>query len=189
MGMVTNDVTRSDDSGPDSMLEVKKLYTTTTHQHYLPSTHTNLISALYKLLLTLCLPNFKGRFMGSSWRDSNCHNDICPGNICPYQEYQLLLTQFWPNFKGMFLNPSLTDANCHSDICPTNICPEDICPYQEYISCYCTDLDETLKVGSWKHLEHIPTVREPFVQATFVLATIVHIRNISAVTDSVLTKL
>ena len=61
--------------------------------------------------------------MGPSWTDFNCHNDICPGNICPYQEYQLLLTLFWPNFKGMFLNPSLTDANCHSDICTGNICP------------------------------------------------------------------
>ena len=26
---------------------------------------------------------------------------------------------------------------------------------QQYLSCYWPDLDETLKVGSWEHLEHI----------------------------------
>ena len=56
-----------------------------------------------------------------------------------------------------------------------------------------------LKVGSWDHLSQRPTVTVTFVQATFVLATFVlatfvlatfvHIRNISAVTDLILTKL
>ena len=99
---------------------------------------------------------------------------------------------------------------------------------QQYLSCYWPDFDQTLKVGSWEHLEQIPTVRwylsrqhlswwhlsisaisqlllarfwpnfkgrflgpsltdlnyhGTFVQATFVLATFVHIRNISADTD------
>ena len=49
--------------------------------------------------------------------------------------------------------------------------------------------DETLKVGSWEHLEQIPTVWVTFVHATFVLATYVPIRNISAVTDPILMKL
>ena len=48
---------------------------------------------------------------------------------------------------------------------------------------------DTLKVGSCEHLEQIPTVRVAFVHATFVLATFVHIRNISAVTDPILMKL
>ena len=48
-----------------------------------------------------------------------------------------------------------------------------------------TDFDETLQVGSWEHLEQIPTVTVTFVQATFVLVTFVHIRNISAVTDTI----
>ena len=61
---------------------------------------------------------------------------------------QQLLTRFWPNFKGRFLGPSLTNANCWSDICPGNICPCDICLYQEYLSCYLIDFDQTLKVGS-----------------------------------------
>ena len=66
--------------------------------------------------------------------------------------------------------------------------------YQEYLSCYCPDFDETLQVGSWEHLEQIPTVPVTFVQAifvkvTFVLVTFVHIRNISAVTDTIWTKL
>ena len=39
------------------------------------------------------------------------------------------------------------------------------------------------------YLELISTVPATFVQAAFVLATFVHIRNISAVTDPILTKL
>ena len=49
--------------------------------------------------------------------------------------------------------------------------------------------DETLQVGSWEHLEQIPTVTVTFVQATFVLVTFVYFRNISAVTDPILIKL
>ena len=60
---------------------------------------------------------------------------------------------------------------------------------QQYLSCDWPDFDETLKVGSCEHLEPIPTVRVTFVHATFVLPTFVHIRNISAVTDSILMKL
>ena len=73
--------------------------------------------------------------------------------------------------------------------CPHNICPCDICPHQEYLSFYWPDFDETLQVGSWEHLEKIATVTVTFVQATFVLVTFVHIRNISAVTDTIWTKL
>ena len=29
---------------------------------------------------------------------------------------------------------------------------------QQYLSCYSTNFDETLNVGSWEHLEQIPTV-------------------------------
>ena len=64
---------------------------------------------------------------------------------------QLLLTRFWWNFKGRFLWTFRTDSNCQGDICPRNICPRDICPYQEYLSCYWPDFDETLQVGSWEH--------------------------------------
>ena len=60
---------------------------------------------------------------------------------------QLFLTQFWPNFKGWLLGPSLTDANPLGYICPGKICPGDICPYQEYLSCYWLNFDQTLKVG------------------------------------------
>ena len=51
------------------------------------------------------------------------------------------------------------------------------------------DFDETLKEGSWEQLEQLPTVTGKSVLATFVLATFVYISNISAVTDSILTKL
>ena len=102
---------------------------------------------------------------------------------------QLLLNGFWWNFQGRFLGTFRTDSNCQGDICPRNICPRDICPYQEYLSCYWPDFDETLQVGSWEHLEQIPTVTVTFVQATFVLVTFVHIRNISLVTDTIWTRL
>ena len=102
---------------------------------------------------------------------------------------QLLLTRFWWNFKRRLLVTSRTDSNCHSDICPSNICPGDNCPYQEYLNCYWPNFDETLKVGSWYHLEQILTVTVTFVLVKFVLATFVHIRNISTVTDTVWTKL
>ena len=93
------------------------------------------------------------------------------------------LTQFWWNFNGSFLGISRTDSDSHSDICPSNICPGYICPYQEYLDCYWPDFDQTLNIGSWEHLEQIPTVTMTFVHATFVLPTFVHIRTISAVTD------
>ena len=59
----------------------------------------------------------------------------------------------------------------------------------EYLHCYWTDFDETLKLASWEQLEQIPTIKLIFVQATFVLATFVHIRNISTVTNPILIKL
>ena len=51
-----------------------------------------------------------------------------------------------------------TDFNCRSNICRGNICPGNICPYQEYLRCHKPDFDQTLKVGSCDHFEHIPTV-------------------------------
>ena len=60
---------------------------------------------------------------------------------------------------------------------------------QQYLSCYCPDFDETLKLGSWEHLEQIPAVTVTFLQATFVKAISIHIKNISTVTDPILMKL
>ena len=60
--------------------------------------------------------------------------------------------------------------------------------FRQYLNCYWSDLDKTLKKGSWDHLEQIPTVMGTFDHATFVLATFVHIRNISAVTDPISTR-
>merc|ERR1712208_281751 len=78
--------------------------------------------------------------------------------------------------------------NSQIGICPCNICPRHIRPYQQYLSCYWPDFDQILKVGSWDLFEHIPSVTMIFVQETLVLATFVHISNISAVTDPILTK-
>ena len=135
-----------------------------------PPTHTNSKSAISQLLLTRFWWNLKGRLQGTSRTDSNCHCDICPGNICPLSWRhlsisgisQLLLTRFWWNFKGRFLGTSRTDSNCHGDICPG-----DIYPYQEYLSCYWPNFDKTLKVASWEHLEQIPTIKLTIVQALF----------------------
>ena len=65
----------------------------------------------------------------------------------------------------------------------------DICPYQQYLSCYWPDLDQTLNKGFWEQIQQITTVPTTFVQATFVLGTFVHISNISAVTGPIWIKL
>ena len=101
---------------------------------------------------------------------------------------QLLLAQFGSNLKQRVLETYTTDYNYHHDICPGNICPGDICPYQQYLSCYWPDLDQTLNKGSWEHIQQITTVTTTFVQATFVLGTFVHISNISAVTGPIWIK-
>ena len=65
---------------------------------------------------------------------------------------QLLLARFWPNFKVRFLETSTTDSNYYGDICPCNICPGNICKYQQYLSCYWPDFDQTSKSAFWEHL-------------------------------------
>ena len=65
---------------------------------------------------------------------------------------------------------------------------------RQYLSRYLNDFDQTLMVGSWGPLEWIPSVtvtfvQVTFVQVTFVQATFVQIRNITAVTDPILTIL
>ena len=102
---------------------------------------------------------------------------------------QLLLTKFLWNLKDRFQETSWTDPHYQVDICQGNICPGDICPYPEYISCYWPNFDETLKEGSWEHLEQIPTIKLTFVKAIFVLVIFVHIRNTWAVTELILMKL
>ena len=108
---------------------------------------------------------------------SPCHKNKYNKNN-PRQISQQLLTLFWPNFKNRFLGTSRTDSNSHSVICPCNICPCNICPcnicpcniypYQEYLSYYWLNFDQTLKVGSWEHPETVPTVMVTFVQATYM---------------------
>ena len=54
----------------------------------------------FQLLLTWFWPNLKGRFLGPSLTNANCHGDICLGNICPGDiiPYQQYLSCYWPNF-------------------------------------------------------------------------------------------
>ena len=74
---------------------------------------------------------------------------------------------------------SFSISDCHHDVCLANICPDNLCPYQQYLSCYWQNFDQTLNKGSWEHIEHITTVNTTFVQATFTLGTFVHILAIS----------
>ena len=76
------------------------------------------------------------------------------------------MARFGPNFKGRFLGPSLTDANCHSDICPGNICPGNICPYQEYLSCYWPNFDQTFWTRFFAGFEFLWT--QNFVDSKFL---------------------
>merc|ERR1711942_291781 len=92
---------------------------------------------------------------------------------------QLLLARIGSNFKQRVLVTNTTDYNCHHDICPGNICAGDICPYQQYLSCYWPDFDQTLNKGSWEHIQQITTVATTFDQVS----------NISAVTGPILIKL
>ena len=91
-----------------------------------------------------------------------------------------------PNKLGLTRKWLYTTTHHHPPP-PTPPTPQTQC--RQYLSCYWPDFDETLKVASLEHLEQIPSIKLTFVQATFVLATIVHIRNISAVTDLILMKL
>ena len=88
---------------------------------------------------------------------------------------QLLLAQFGSNSKHRVLETYTPDCNCRHNSFPGNICPGDVCPYQQYLSCYWPNFDQTLIKESWEHLQHITTV-----PMTFVLGTFVHISNISA---------
>ena len=94
---------------------------------------------------------------------------------------QLLQARFGSNFKQSVMGTNTTDYNCHHDIWQGNICPGDICSYQQYLSCYWPDLDQTLNKVFWEHTQQITTVTTTFVQATFA-----HISNISAVSGPVL---
>ena len=68
---------------------------------------------------------------------------------------QLLLVWFWPKIKSRFLELFLTFTNCHSDICQGNVCPGDICPYQEYISCYWPNFDQTFLAQFFESLNFL----------------------------------
>ena len=62
------------------------------------------MSAISQLLTAQFWPNFKCRFLGPSWTDSNCPGDICPGNICPGNicSYQENLSCYLPDLTNIF---------------------------------------------------------------------------------------
>ena len=65
------------------------------------------------------------------------------------------LNQLQSYLSGTIFN----DVNFQWDIC------------MQYLSCYQTDFDQTLKVGFWCHLYQMPNVKVTLVQATFFLLT------------------
>ena len=75
------------------------------------------ISGISQLLVTRFWPNFKGRFLGPSLTDVNCHGiiclgNICPGHICSYQHNLSCywLTSFWPKFWDLIFCINISDV-------------------------------------------------------------------------------
>ena len=62
------------------------------------------ILGISQLLVTQFCSNFKGRFLGYSLTDANCHDAICSGNVCPANicPYQHNVSCYWPDFDQTF---------------------------------------------------------------------------------------
>ena len=73
-----------------------------------------------------------------------------------------------PNHTSTQPQPNITLVGLDMKITLHTYHPTTQTKGQQYLSCYGPDLDETLKVGSWEHLEKFPPV----------MATFVHLRNI-----------
>ena len=116
--------------------------------------------SLSHLLLTWFWPNFKSKFLEPFLTYTNCHSDICQGNIClgdicPYQEY---FSFNWPNFDQTYLAQFFESLNFlaqnfvspkffgHNNFLDHKVF-NDICPHQEYLSCYWPDFDKTFWVN------------------------------------------
>ena len=101
------------------------------------------IVSLLSLILPSSVPVFSSvpveLGVGFTFPSNNNNNK----NKNPHLISQLLLPRFWPNFKSMYLGTSRTDFICHGDICPGNISPGDICTYQQYLSSYWPNFDQT----------------------------------------------
>ena len=90
------------------------------------------------------------------------------------------------NFKSRFLGKPRADSNSCGDICPSNICFGDICPYQK--------LSQLLLTWFWPKIKDRilgPSLTDvySFVEATNDLTRLVHISNISSVSDPILTHI
>ena len=166
----------------------------TLSHHHPPTTtttHTNSMSAISQLLLTRFWQNFKVRSLGPSWTDFNCHRDICPGNIChddicPCPEY---LSCYRPDFDQTLK----VDSWDHLDLFQLSWRHL----FRQHLSWQhlsISGISRLLLTRFWPNFKSrllgpCWTVMVTCVQATFVLATFVHIENISAVIHLILTKL
>ena len=82
-------------------------------------TITRTLSKQYFCLVDVCpyqeylgcyWPNFKGRFLGPSLTDANCHRDIYQVNLCLriFFAYKQYLSCYWPYFLDpIYLGPNL----------------------------------------------------------------------------------
>ena len=81
---------------------------------------------------------------------------------------QQYLSCYWPDFDETLKVGSwehLEQIPTVSDICPGNICPGNICPYQEYLSWYLLDFDQTFLtqfLGALIFVDHIFFVQNFF---------------------------
>ena len=128
-------------------------------------------------------PGVQNWSMGSGQRSNPGRSHQFLLNKLSKPQLNLNLTQPQPNITLVGLDMKYLTTTPH-----TNTTRHKNSMAVIHISCYWQDFDETLKVASSEHLEQIPTVRVTSVHATFVVATYVHTRNISAVTDPIFKK-
>ena len=88
---------------------IRKNCQTPNHNSTEPK-HNITLSAIYQLLLTQFWWNCKGRLLETSRTDSDCHDDICPGNIYPYQDNLSCYSPDFDDFKSRFQGTSFVQA-------------------------------------------------------------------------------
>ena len=119
----------------------------------------DLLGISSQLLITWFWWKFKDLFLGTSRTDSNCHCDICLGNICQYQKYlscyepdfdETLNVGFWDNLEQI---PTVTVTIIQATFVLVTF------DHIRISKLLLTRFDETLNVASWEDLEQIPTFK------------------------------
>ena len=123
------------------------------------------------LLVTRFWPNFKGRLLGTSLTDANCHGDICPGDICQYQE---CFSCYWLDFDQTLNDGSWEHLAQFPTVTVTFVQATFVLEIFVYI--------RNITVVAVSILTKLMlTFRVTFVQATHVLTTFIHICNLTQI--------